>query len=234
VKSEIGKLEKYWTAENKILERKGCFDYASKLMFEKQLTDLHEAKILDVGCGLGMSKDFFLERKSSYNGIDLCFESLKDLKAAKGIVAKADARKIPFADNSFDIVYSLGVVEHFKETETSVREHVRVCKPGGTVIVVVPNRFTPYVIAGHLYYLLRWKNRTNMMISYGKTYTRNSIKSKLIDAGCQKEVTVGAYYGSAALRVFPTVNNKLVDLIEKSFFSTKFGLVLFAKGIKKQ
>jgi SAM-dependent methyltransferase len=54
---------------------------------------------------------------------------------------RGDGFCLPFPDELFDVVYSLGLVEHFeyKDTEALIGEHFRVCRPGGTVIVGVPN-----------------------------------------------------------------------------------------------
>lgn len=54
-----------------------------------------------------------------------------------------DGFALPFADDSFDFVYSLGLIEHFPKAESAklVNEHVRVCKSGGRVLISVPNRF---------------------------------------------------------------------------------------------
>jgi SAM-dependent methyltransferase len=49
--------------------------------------------------------------------------------------------RLPFRDGSFDIVMSMGVIEHFSadRTHEMLLEHARVCRPGGRVIVSVPN-----------------------------------------------------------------------------------------------
>ncbi len=51
----------------------------------------------------------------------------------------ADVRLLPFLDNTFDAVYSMGTIEHFAETEQALAEIYRVLKPGGKAIVGVPN-----------------------------------------------------------------------------------------------
>ncbi len=50
---------------------------------------------------------------------------------------------LPFKDNSFDVVYSEGVIEHFPiaQSQKMLAEHARVCREGGVVIVSVPNKF---------------------------------------------------------------------------------------------
>jgi SAM-dependent methyltransferase len=52
-----------------------------------------------------------------------------------------DGFRLPFADGEFDVVYSLGLIEHFhlKQSQLLIAEHRRVCKTNGIVIVSVPN-----------------------------------------------------------------------------------------------
>ena len=59
--------------------------------------------------------------------------------------AGADVRALPFADQSFDAIYSMGTVEHFPETDTAIAECFRVLKPGGRVLMGVPNRHDPFL-----------------------------------------------------------------------------------------
>lgn len=62
-------------------------------------------------------------------------------EGARVSFVRGDGFALPFADGAFDVVYSLGLVEHFSPRETAalVAEHRRVCRPGGRVIVSVPN-----------------------------------------------------------------------------------------------
>jgi SAM-dependent methyltransferase len=56
-------------------------------------------------------------------------------------MVRGDGFYLPFADGQFDVVYSLGLVEHFDHdgTVSLIAEHVRVCRNGGSVVVAVPN-----------------------------------------------------------------------------------------------
>lgn len=59
--------------------------------------------------------------------------------------AAADVRHLPFRDSSFDAVYSMGTIEHFRDSETALREMYRVLRPGGRAVVGVPNRWDPFL-----------------------------------------------------------------------------------------
>ena len=54
-------------------------------------------------------------------------------------------RCLPFRDGSFDAVYSMGTIEHFRDPETALREIHRVLRPGGRAVVGVPNRWDPFL-----------------------------------------------------------------------------------------
>jgi len=77
-----------------------------------------------------------------------------DLKLPKGITASkregldihyiiADAHKLPFTDNSFDLVSMFSVIEHMEDSQLALREAVRVLKEGGELVMQFPNRYFP-------------------------------------------------------------------------------------------
>ena len=107
------------------------FPYAYKT-FKKYIPP--QAQILEVGFGSGrILSRLAKELDCRCVGVDL--EAIK----GSGFI-------LPFKDNSFDAVYSEGVLEHFPQaqSEAMLREHVRVCREGGLVIVSVPNKFAVF------------------------------------------------------------------------------------------
>lgn len=64
-------------------------------------------------------------------------------------LARSDIGKLPFKNNSFNLVICSEVMEHIKKEQTALRELVRVLKPGGKLVITVPRRW-PEKICWHL------------------------------------------------------------------------------------
>jgi len=94
-------------------------------------------RILEIGVGDGRFVKQLLAWgiEASFFGVDLV------PRQASGIFIPVvgDARRLPFKDATFDVVCSLGVVEHFLETEMAIQEHARVVRRGGIVVVTTPH-----------------------------------------------------------------------------------------------
>ncbi|MFC1813386.1 class I SAM-dependent methyltransferase [Thermodesulfobacteriota bacterium] len=216
-----------------MLKQKGYFDFASRRMFERFMPNLTGKKILDVGCGLGMMMEYFANQGNDVVGIDIVSQSVRD-NVYRGLnVIEADARSIPFRDDTFDMVYSLGVIEHFEETEQALGEQVRTCKPGGIVVAVVPYLITPYYWAGILFNRII-RSEYDLMVTYGKPFSGKQLSNIMVSAGCERVITE-PYYGSAFLRLlFNRIRRTLVDCIETSLLSKHFGLVVWGMGYKRK
>lgn len=101
-------------------------------------------KVLDIGCGRGLLLRELSERFAALDltGIDispkLCELSSQNNPSAHIVVG--DAEKLPFSDDSFDVVFMTEALEHMLDYDAAVSEIARVLKSGGTCIVTVPNR----------------------------------------------------------------------------------------------
>jgi SAM-dependent methyltransferase len=62
-------------------------------------------------------------------------------EARTGHFTQGDIRSLPFADASFDFVYTMGTIEHVREYELAIREVSRVLKPGGIAVIGVPHKW---------------------------------------------------------------------------------------------
>lgn len=103
-------------------------------------------KVLEIGCGLGTDGAQFARAGADYTGVDLTEAAIElaerrfELFDLKGRFETADAENLQFADASFDIVYSHGVLHHTPDTERAVREIHRVLRPGGRAVVMLYHR----------------------------------------------------------------------------------------------
>lgn len=100
-------------------------------------------RVLEIGVGLGADHQRFAEAGALLSGIDLterAVEHTRQRLASLGLrsnLAVGDAESLPFPDNSFDIVYSWGVLHHSPDTPRAIQEVYRVLAPGGTARIMI-------------------------------------------------------------------------------------------------
>jgi ubiquinone/menaquinone biosynthesis C-methylase UbiE len=103
-------------------------------------------KVLEIGCGMGTDGAQFARAGADYTGIDLtdaAIELARKRFAVSGLSGKfrvSDAENLDFPPDSFDLVYSHGVLHHTPDIAAAVREIHRVLKPGGRAMVMLYHR----------------------------------------------------------------------------------------------
>lgn len=102
--------------------------------------------VLEIGVGAGADFQNWCEHAAHATGVDLTEQAisltrerldLNSVSESKYALRTADAENLPFADDTFDLVYSWGVLHHTPDTERAFREVFRVLKPGGRVKAMV-------------------------------------------------------------------------------------------------
>ncbi len=109
---------------------------------------LEGARILDVGCGLGMYVRAFRRFSDQVYGVDVDLEKVAQASQELPHIQAALAEKLPFADGSFDVVLLHEVLEHVDDDHRAVCEAHRVTKVGGRIVVFAPNRLWPWETHG--------------------------------------------------------------------------------------
>jgi SAM-dependent methyltransferase len=116
-------------------------------ILKKEIPDASGMRILEPGSGTGLASLGLAERGAEVFLLDLSPEAVRFSRAAferehtKEATVQATILDLPFKDNAFDVTWNGGVIEHFKPDDQVriLNEMLRVTKPGGKVIVIVPS-----------------------------------------------------------------------------------------------
>ena len=135
-------------------------------------------------------------------GVDIAGEVVHEARQVLGRhrpgLAVGDIRAVPFADGSFDLVYSMGTIEHFPDYRVAVDEIFRILKPGGTAIVGVPNKADPFLrpLMVHCMNRFGWYD-------YGmeKSFTHGELRRLLESAGFEVSAHSGVLFIPGWLRM---------------------------------
>lgn len=125
-------------------------------------------KVLDAGCGDGeIGRLLLSQRKVEVYGVDISRKGV-ELANKKGLHAKVGdiSVKIPFKNNSFDLVLSSESIEHVLNPDTFLKEIYRVLKPGGIILITTPN-------------LSSWLNRMIGLIGLYPLFLEASTEAKV-------------------------------------------------------
>lgn len=105
------------------------------------------SKVLDLGCGNGLSSYMLSEYGHWVVGTDISLFFLSDssnLQSDKLKYQVCDALNLPLVENSFDVVCSTELIEHITDVPKALTEMIRVLKIGGILIIVGPNLCSPF------------------------------------------------------------------------------------------
>lgn len=110
-------------------------------------------KVLEVGCGTGKDSFQLAAMGAKVLSVDFSLEALKLMQRKSAgmegpipALMAADTLCLPFKDASFDILFHQGLLEHFTDPLAVLKEQVRVVKPGGHLLVDVPQRLNWYAV----------------------------------------------------------------------------------------
>jgi ubiquinone/menaquinone biosynthesis C-methylase UbiE len=142
------------------IEHHRYHDYAPWMPEVMGFNEFDGARLLEVGCGMGTDLLQFARGGAQVTGVDLTPRSIEisrnhlELYGQAGDFVLTDGEQLPFEDESFDVVYSNGVLHHTPDTAGAIREIHRVLRPGGQARVMLYHR-------GSIAY---W---VNIMLRYG-------------------------------------------------------------------
>jgi SAM-dependent methyltransferase len=145
-----------------------------RLAMIRRWVNLEGAVILDNGCGLGTYLAAFELYSARRFGLELEHDrAIQALPTATGIV-EGVGETLPFADDSFDFVFSNEVIEHVADDAAYAAEMVRVVKRNGRILLFCPNRWYPVEQHG-IYWQGRYKFGNIPLVNYLPDVWRNKL-----------------------------------------------------------
>ncbi len=124
-------------------------------MIRRAVPQLASSRVLVDGCGLGMYVRALSPLARQVFGLDIEVDRVREGKRSgiAGLLA-GQAEALPFASNAFEAVLSHEVLEHVADDRKALREIFRVLRPGGRLVLFVPNRGYPFETHG-----VYWRGR---------------------------------------------------------------------------
>ncbi len=128
-----------------------------------QSFNIKNKKVLEIGLGVGTDHLNLARQGAEMYGIDLtpkCVEITQQhlqLFGFQSNLITGDAEILPFEDQSFDFVYSFGVIHHSPDTQKIINEIHRILKPGGQCFITVYNKNSIFFWWTTYFYNYLWK-----------------------------------------------------------------------------
>ena len=131
------------------------YDYKKKLL-ERFAQGMQGRSLLEVGCGLGLELGWLGRLGYKVTGVDLAPRAVdlcNDYLGRLGVDGQAvaqNAEALEFPDDSFDAVYSSGVLQHTPNIEQAIGEVWRVLRPGGKILIILYHRHSWFYLLHRL------------------------------------------------------------------------------------
>jgi len=149
--------------------------------------------VLNVGCFEPIDELIWAPSVAEWTAVDLTPQAIEtarrmvDRHLAPDIARKVkllvmDAQKLEFPDNRFDVAVSFSVFDHIPDSvvrRNAVREMARVVKPGGYVVISVPNRHSYY----RYMYERNVRRGVQLDVGYQYFYSRSELRNELLNSG---------------------------------------------------
>ena len=184
----------FWRAKEKVEE---VYSNAGRLPDHlSAVLDVRGKRILEIGAGTGRDSFPLVGRGAHVFQLDYSEPSLQILKKLSQEqrlsvrILGGDTFALPFKDESFDVVFHQGLLEHFRvpKAEALLKENLRILKKGGLLLVDVPQRFHLYTVAKHiLMFFGKW------FAGWERSFTVGELRLVLVRLGIKPIYSYGEW-----------------------------------------
>ena len=199
-----------------------------------------EKNVLDIGCGTGYVVALYAAGGAKVSGVDIAQRSVEltndrlRLFGLEADIRQSNAESLPFADASFDLVTSYGVLHHTPDTQKAINEAVRVLRPGGKLILMFYNKNSfAFRILFPLKRILQpssWGKTSQEQVNQvdgagnplGKVYSRRDLRLMVKDLDNIEFATASTFFH----------HEKYLPSFIKTLIINQFGWCLYVKGTK--
>ena len=131
---------------------------------------------LEIGSGTGVLLQTLRERGVTMQGVELRQELIDEARAwfPNPSIQKVEGTRLPFADESFDVVMSFDVFEHIPDSDAHLSEVRRVLRTGGAYLIQTPNKWMNVVFE-----TIRWRSFTRFREDHCSLHTLGELTARL-------------------------------------------------------
>lgn len=144
-----------------------------KMILEAAGERLH-GRVLENGCGVGMYVEHLRPHAGIVIGLEFDLARAGQARSVSENILGAASEFLPFPAKSFNLVLSHEVLEHVQDDRAAVEEMVRTLKPGGRMVIFVPNRGYPFETHG-----IYWRGRYHFGNIPGVNYLPRRLRNRL-------------------------------------------------------
>jgi SAM-dependent methyltransferase len=163
-------------------------------------------RVADIGCGVGLYTSAFADEGAVAYGVEIERNRAQQARRSALRVAQACGESLPFPAASFDLAFSHEVLEHVRDDRACASELVRITRPGGRIVVFVPNRLYPFETHGFFWrgryhfgniLLINWLPTVlrNCLVPHVRAYTAGDLKRLFEGLPCSIESVTQVFPG---------------------------------------
>jgi tRNA (uracil-5-)-methyltransferase TRM9 len=173
----------------------GWYNFRHRTIFRAELEALakrwQQGRLLNVGCGHGPD---FIPFKNNFElyGVDFSDRMLQNARKYADkykfsvYLVNADARYLPYANNSFDCAIAVATYHHIEDEEErlrAIKELYRILKPGGEAFITVWNKWQPKFWLKAKDVLVPWRSKDKTLYRYYYLFSYREIEELTRKAG---------------------------------------------------